>query len=85
MAEHDDLEVLGTAGADGEPGQAGDEAAQNARHSWSASAAFPLISTHDRIFGPHTLETADESRRFHRRRAVSGYIASLLTGFAGRV
>ncbi len=40
-----------------EQGQAGDEAVEDAIHSRSASAAFPLISTHGRIFGPHTLDT----------------------------
>ncbi len=53
VAEHDDLEFLGAAGSDSETGQAGDEAVENARHSRSASAVFPLISGHDRIFGPH--------------------------------
>ena len=53
MAEHDELEILGSARAHGEAGQAGDKAVENARHSVSASAVFPLISTHGRIFGPH--------------------------------
>jgi hypothetical protein len=53
VAEHDDLEVLGTARADSETGELGDEAVKNAEHSLSASAAFPLISAHDRIFDPH--------------------------------
>ena len=55
MAEHDDLEVLGTTRADNETGQHDDEAVENARHRRSASAVFPLIRGHDRIFGPHTL------------------------------
>ena len=54
MAEHDDLEVLGTTRADSETGEQGDEAVENARHSWPASAAAVLVSAHDRIFGPHT-------------------------------
>ena len=54
VAEHDDLEVLGAARADREAGKHGDEAVENAGDSRSASAAFPLISAHDRIFGRHT-------------------------------
>ena len=46
------LEVLATARADRETGEHGDEAVENAEHSWSASAAFPLINAQDRIFGP---------------------------------
>lgn len=52
VAEHDELEVLGSAGADGEVGQAGDEAVENARHSRSASALFSLISGHGRMLTP---------------------------------
>ena len=47
-----------------EPGQTGDETLQNARHSRSASAAFALISAHDRsIIGPNseTRETRMEA------------------------
>ncbi len=53
VPKHDDLEVLGTTGANSEAGQRGDEAVRNALHSWSGSAVFPLISARDRIFGPH--------------------------------
>ena len=53
VAEHDDLEVFGTTRADRETGEHGDEAVEDTGHSWSASAAFALISAHDRIFGPH--------------------------------
>ena len=57
--------VLGTAGVDGEPGQAGDEAVRNAKHSWSASAAFPLTSTHDRIFGLHRSGVSRQPAALH--------------------
>ena len=55
VTEHDDLEVFGAAGAHSEPGERGEESIKNTRHSRSASAVFPLISVHDRIFGPHSL------------------------------
>jgi hypothetical protein len=55
VAKHDNLEVLGTTRADRETGDHGDEAVENARHSWSASAVFPLIAAHDRRFGPQGL------------------------------
>ncbi len=55
VAEHDDLEVFGATGTEGKAGQSGYEAIENAKHRWSASAVFPLISVHDRVFGPHTL------------------------------
>ena len=44
---------FGTARADRETGEHGDEAVESAGHSWSPSSAFPLIGAHDRIFGPH--------------------------------
>jgi len=59
VAEHDDLEVLGTLRADSETGEHGDEAVENAGHSWSASAAFPLISAKDRIFDASLLSRGD--------------------------
>lgn len=58
MTEHDDLEVLGASGADCKPGESGDEAVENARHNPQASAAFPLVNPHGRIFDPHRLATA---------------------------
>ena len=54
MAEDDDLEVLGSAGTKSEKSQSDDEAVNDARHSYSASAAFALVNPHGRIFGPHT-------------------------------
>jgi len=55
VSQHDDLELLRTTRADRETGEHGDEAVENAEHSSLSSAAFPLISAHDRIFGPHRL------------------------------
>lgn len=43
VAEHDELEVLGSAGAYGEPGQAGDEAVQNADTAGQHRPVFPLV------------------------------------------
>ncbi len=54
MAKHDDLEVHGTTRAGRETSEHGDESVENAGHSWSASAAFPLISAHVRVFGPRS-------------------------------
>ena len=54
VACHDDFEVLGTPRADRQPGQSGDEAVENARHSDEDRRLFPLVNSHDRIFGPHT-------------------------------
>ncbi|MFN0027563.1 MAG: hypothetical protein ACKV2O_10355 [Acidimicrobiales bacterium] len=55
VAKHDDLEVLGTTRADRETGDHGDESVENEGHSWSASAAFPLISAHDGVVGARPL------------------------------
>jgi len=52
VSKHDDLEFLGTTRADRQTGEHGDEAVENADHSSASSAASPLISAHDRIFGP---------------------------------
>jgi len=61
VSKHDDLELLGTTRADRQTGEHRDEAEENADHSSPSSAAFPLVSVHDRIFGPHTLRRARRS------------------------
>jgi hypothetical protein len=78
VAEHDDLEVLGATGTEGKTGQSGYEAIGNAKHRWSASAVFPLISAHGRVFGPHRIGRVSPGQRQgrifgpHRPRVRSG-------------
>jgi hypothetical protein len=53
VAQDDDLDVFGAARLSREAGQRCEEAVQDARHSPSASAVFPLISAHGRVSGTH--------------------------------
>lgn len=50
---------------DGEPGENGNEAMENAKLSRPASAAVALISDHDAIRGPH--RSAATARRHKSR------------------
>ncbi len=72
VAQDDDLRVFGTTGTDGEPGQTGDEAVENVRHSRLASGRVCPAQPHDRIFGPHTVRRSDRNAAIATARASFG-------------
>ncbi len=78
VAQHDDLDVVGASGANGEVGEGGDETVENSRHSRPASAAFALVNTRSRTFGPHRLRmlrgrgSAQPARSLQSGERVSG-------------
>ena len=61
MAQHDDLEVLGPAGADCEPGHRGSESVQNAVHEDPASTGVIAGQPSRLGFGTHRLTIAESS------------------------
>ncbi len=81
VAQHDDLEILGTARAHGQTGQRREEAVQDATHTPQDRRVSSLVNAHVRVSGTHRVELAnamfDYLEIFHNRQRRHSSIGML--------